>query len=35
MKEFMMKALRLAVSILTGWFIGMVIGKCLKAIFKK
>lgn len=35
MKEFIVKALRLALSIVTGWFIGMIIGKCLRAIFKR
>lgn len=35
MKEFIIKALRIALSIVTGWFIGMLIGKGLRAIFKR
>ena len=35
MKEFIVKALRFTVLFLTGGFIGMMIGKCLRAIFKR
>lgn len=35
MKEILVKVLRVALSIVTGWVIGRVIGKCILAIIKR